>query len=490
MSVTALASPVMAQTFTFTGTRENVNPVNPPGGRCVPPYFSTVTIAPGALTSTGTSNISTFTSTQSHCITSPPPSSLVGGQFTYTFEAGDTIVGTYTGNVATSATPDTFSAVENLVITGGTGRFVGASGTIDSNGTLRFVNGNGVFQGTLSGSIHAPTTTMSGSFSTALGVPSAATGDYSAAIGAFSFAPGTRSTAVGSFAEATGASSVALGDNSFASGDRASAIGPGARATGVLTLAVGNAALASGQNATAVGVFTQATGMGASAFGNGAVATAAGTFAGGVRSTASGINSTALGALASAMGEQGTAVGRGSSATATGATAIGSGASVTAAGAVAIGQGSLATEVNTVSVGIAGGERRIVNVAAGTGSNDAVNVSQLTAANLAIANETGLRAAADAALSAQIDDLSFDIRDTAREGRAGTAAALAAAGLPQAQGDGRTMIAGGLGHYRGRSALAIGASHRFHNGLGTVRIGLTYDSSKHSGANAGFGIEF
>ncbi|MEA1072975.1 YadA-like family protein [Sphingomonas sp. LY160] len=478
------------QTLTFTGTRENVNPVAPPGGRCVPPYFSTVNIAPGALSSTGTSNISTFTSTQSHCINSAPPTSLIDGQFTYAFEGGDTIFGTYTGDVSAIGTTGTFNAVENLVITGGTGRFVGASGSINSDGTLRFTNGNGVFEGTLSGSIVAPTTTMSGSFATALGVPSAATGDYSTAIGAFSFAPGARSTAVGTFAEASGPSSVALGDNTFASGDRSVAIGRGARATNVVTVAIGNVALASGLNATAVGNVAQATGMGASAFGNGAVATAAGTFAGGVRSTASGTNSTAVGALSTASAELSTAIGRQSTASGMGATALGGGASATAAGAVAIGQNSLAAEANTVSVGIAGGERRIVNVANGTGATDAVNLSQLTATNASLATETSSRMAADAALSGLIDDLSFDIRHTAREARAGTAAALAAAGLPQASGEGRTMIAGGVGTYRGRTALAIGASHRLQGGQAIFKVGVTYDSSKHTGANAGFGIEF
>ena len=480
----------LAQTLPFTGTRENVNPLNPPGGRCVPPFFNTVNITPGAVSSTGTSNISTFTSLQSHCISSAPPTPLSDGRFTYTFEGGDTIFGTYTGNVANSATPGIFTATENLVITGGTGRFIGATGTIDSTGSLVFANGFGTFQGTLSGGIAASTATASGTFATAVGSPSAATGDFASAFGAFALASGNRSTALGTLAEATNTSTVAVGDNSFASGSRALAVGQGARATNTVTVAVGNNALATGLNATAVGPFTQATGMGASAFGNGAVATAAGTFAGGVRATASGTNSTALGALSSATADLATAVGRQSIASAIGATALGSGASASAEGAVALGQGSIANEANTVSFGIAGSERRLVNVAAGSGATDAVNVSQLTATNAAVATETASRAAADAALSDRMENLSFDIRDTAREGRAGTAAALAAAALPQAQGDGRTMIAGGVGHYRGRSALAIGASHRLQNGTGTFKLGVTYDSSKHTGANAGFGFEF
>ena len=94
-----LAPPqVAAQTIELDGTRQNVNPLSPPGsGRCAPAYFNTVEIAPGALSSTGTSNIGPFASTQSHCITSPPPTSVVDGEFTYTFRAGDTITGTYSG---------------------------------------------------------------------------------------------------------------------------------------------------------------------------------------------------------------------------------------------------------------------------------------------------------------------------------------------------------------------------------------------------------
>ncbi len=190
------ATPCAAQTLPFDGTRENVNPLNPPGGRCVPPFFNTVNITPGALSSTGTSNISTFTSLQSHCISSAPPTPLSDGRFTYTFEGGDTIFGTYTGNTVNSATPGVFTATENLIITGGTGRFVGATGTINSSGSLIFANGNGIFRGTLTGGITATTATASGTFATAVGSPSAATGNYASAFGAFALASGNRSTAL------------------------------------------------------------------------------------------------------------------------------------------------------------------------------------------------------------------------------------------------------------------------------------------------------
>jgi autotransporter adhesin len=62
--------------------------------------------------------------------------------------------------------------------------------------------------------------------------------------------------------------------------------------------------------------------------------------------------------------------------------------------------------------------------------------------------------------------------------------------MPQAMDPGRSMISGGVGTYRGRSALAIGASHRMSNGSTIVKVGITYDTGEHVGANAGVGFQF
>jgi len=57
-----------------------------------------------------------------------------GGAFTWTTPAGDTVVGTYAGSFApTSPTAVAFSSPGQ--ITGGTGRFSGASGSIVFSGT-------------------------------------------------------------------------------------------------------------------------------------------------------------------------------------------------------------------------------------------------------------------------------------------------------------------------------------------------------------------
>ena len=156
------SSAVNAGTVILTGTRANVNTINPPGtGRCAP--LNTVNIAPGALSSTGTSNLGAFASTQSHCIAGPPnPNNPVrqttDGEFTYNFVQGDSFFGTYSGT-ATFAN-GAVTGLENLVVTGGTGRFLNATGTVLSMGNLSFgmVNGArvGIFNGTIEGVLNAP----------------------------------------------------------------------------------------------------------------------------------------------------------------------------------------------------------------------------------------------------------------------------------------------------------------------------------------------
>jgi hypothetical protein len=150
------AAPALADIVTITGARQNVNPLNPLGvGRCGPGR-STVDIQPGPGSSTGTSNFGDFTSTQSHCLTPPLPASFDSGLFTYNFADGDSLFGTYSGSVNLGPSPGVFAAIENLIVTGGTGDLLGATGVITTMGSLQFINGAGVYSGTLSGQIDAP----------------------------------------------------------------------------------------------------------------------------------------------------------------------------------------------------------------------------------------------------------------------------------------------------------------------------------------------
>lgn len=132
------------------------------------------------------------------------------------------------------------------------------------------------------------------------------------------------------------------------------------------------------------------------------------------------------------------------------------------------------------------------NVATGVAATDAVNVGQLNNAissisSVAINNAVNI---ANAYTDARIAELQFDIDDVRKDARAGTSAALAAAGLPQPMEPGKTMVAAGAGFYRGKGAFAIGASHALDNGKSVFKVGVTYDASEHVGANAGVGIQF
>ncbi len=184
------------------------------------------------------------------------------------------------------------------------------------------------------------------------------------------------------------------------------------------------------------------------------VATGADAVAGGFGAVASGARSTALGAASSATGTNSVALGYGST------------------------DGGRS---NVVSVGAAGSERQIANVAAGTRATDAVNLGQLN---------SGL-AGANAYTDSRFSALDYDLRRARRDASAGTASAMAAAGLPQAFTPGAGMIAGGMGVYRDQTAFAIGASKIFNDGHTIVKGGATYtDRSSTFGANVGIGYQF
>jgi autotransporter adhesin len=128
------------------------------------------------------------------------------------------------------------------------------------------------------------------------------------------------------------------------------------------------------------------------------------------------------------------------------------------------------------------------NVADGVLNTDAVNVGQL---NSAIGNVTNLAVSqANAYTDSRIAALDFDISKVGRDARSGTAAALAAAGMPQAMEPGKNMVSVGVSTYRGRNAVAFGFSHAPDNGRSVFKLGVTYDSSARVGANAGAGFQF
>ncbi|MBN3723457.1 YadA-like family protein [Burkholderia sp. Ac-20379] len=148
----------------------------------------------------------------------------------------------------------------------------------------------------------------------------------------------------------------------------------------------------------------------------------------------------------------GTAIGTEAQVKANGGTAIGEGAKVgsSAENSVALGNGSVASEANTVSVGAADSERRIVHVADGVNSTDAVNKGQL---DRAIGGVRG-----------QINDLS-------KNAYSGIAAATALTMIPGVD-PGKNLSFGVAGaSYKGYQAVALGGEARITENL-KIRAGV------------------
>ena len=131
----ACATPASAALVSFTGTEKNDTP--PPamgGGGCGATQLS-VAFSPTTATTVGTSNFGGFGPSMAHCLT-PPPTTYSGGIFTFAFDAGDEFTGTYSGFFASTDVENVLNTTVNYVVTGGTGRFAGATGAIQGVGIL------------------------------------------------------------------------------------------------------------------------------------------------------------------------------------------------------------------------------------------------------------------------------------------------------------------------------------------------------------------
>ncbi|MGS2744729.1 YadA-like family protein [Halomonas sp. LS-001] len=177
---------------------------------------------------------------------------------------------------------------------------------------------------------------------------------------------------------------LALGNRNTASGEGAVVIGRDSIASGLQSFAAGDQAEATGQDALAIGTASDSLGLSSTAFGRGAWALDDYSAAFGAETTATGIQSTAIGSFSEATLDQSVALGSGSIAdTAAGINGyIPFGA--TAADTTAI-NNTIATRA-AVDVG----SRQITSVAAGTEDDDAVNVSQLIAAQSDVAAGTNI----------------------------------------------------------------------------------------------------
>lgn len=151
-----VASSASAGTIAFSGMRMNVDAPGPQAARCG--TRTTANIRPGpSSTSIGMSNLGAFTPVLSHCIQLPLAASTPFdlGEFTFDFGGGDTLIGSYSGTVTFNA-PGLFNIDQAHLVTGGTGRFLNASGGFTSSGTLSFPNGRPTVQQAFAGTLNAP----------------------------------------------------------------------------------------------------------------------------------------------------------------------------------------------------------------------------------------------------------------------------------------------------------------------------------------------
>ncbi|WP_299330188.1 YadA-like family protein [uncultured Psychrobacter sp.] len=229
--------------------------------------------------------------------------------------------------------------------------------------------------------------------STAIGSQSEAIGVYSTALGREAKAVGNNSIALGHGATASGngnafagrdTAAIALGLNSTASAKDSMALGQDAEATGDDSIAMGHGAIASGKQSISVGTGNVVSGDNSGAFGDPNIISGTGSYAVGNNNNIANNNTFVLGNDVETTQDNSIILGNASSdraaTTETGITINGTNYSYA-------GQGSATNGV--MSVGFVGGERQIINVAAGevsATSTDAINGSQLHATNEAISD--------------------------------------------------------------------------------------------------------
>ena len=253
-----------------------------------------------------------------------------------------------------------------------------------SNGFGRYNRASGVGSNAFGGAYDENIPTIGRIFNTA-------SGGYSNAFGVGNQAEAYYSTAVGFRNRAAGSTgSTAMGNRNEALGSISTAIGSYNQARNIYALAVGNQNVASGANANAVGFSNTASGNTSNAFGALARATGLGSLAvaswydldgdgdftrdldldgdGEFESGSETGIATGIGAVA---------VGAGVRATGNASAAFGVNALAQADYSVALGYGAVADREYSVSVGSAAQMNQIVNLAAGTEDDDAVNLSQL-----------------------------------------------------------------------------------------------------------------
>ena len=283
---------------------------------------------------------------------------------------------------------------------------------------------------------------------------------------------------------ASGAYATAVGFQAASKGTNAIAIGKGAKANAENTIAIGTGNIVSGKNSGAIGDPTVVSGNSSYSIGNNNNVSADNAYALGSNIKATVKDSVYLGDRAQTQGIHTADAAKGEAYTYGGlndkAVAGKAGSAAAAnkvAGVVTVGNGTDETrQVQGVAAGVVSAD-----------STDAINGSQLyytnQAINQSVTNIGNYVVNMGNQINQRIDNVESD-------SKAGTAAAMAVAGLPQAYLPGKSMMAVAGGVYRGESGYAVGFSSISDGGNWVIKGTATGNSRGHYGATAGVGYQW
>ena len=288
----------------------------------------------------------------------------------------------------------------------------------------------------------------------------------------------------GEDSSASGAYATAVGYQAASKGTNAIAIGKGAKASAENTIAIGTGNIVSGKNSGAIGDPTVVSGNSSYSIGNNNNVSADNAYALGSNIKATVNDSVYLGDRAQTQGIRTADAAKGEAYTYGGlndkAVAGKAGSAAAAnkvAGVVTVGNGTDETrQVQGVAAGVVSAD-----------STDAINGSQLyytnQAINQSVTNIGNYVVNMGNQINQRIDNVESD-------SKAGTAAAMAVAGLPQAYLPGKSMMAVAGGVYRGESGYAVGFSSISDGGNWIIKGTATGNSRGHYGATAGVGYQW
>ena len=288
----------------------------------------------------------------------------------------------------------------------------------------------------------------------------------------------------GEDSSASGAYATAVGYQAASKGTNAIAIGKGAKANAENTIAIGTGNIVSGKNSGAIGDPTVVSGNSSYSIGNNNNVSADNAYALGSDIKATVKDSVYLGDRAQTQGIRTADATKGEAYTYGGlndkAVAGKAGSAAAAnkvAGVVTVGNGTDETrQVQGVAAGVVSAD-----------STDAINGSQLyytnQAINQSVTNIGNYVVNMGDQINQRIDNVESD-------SKAGTAAAMAVAGLPQAYLPGKSMMAVAGGVYRGESGYAVGFSSISDGGNWIIKGTATGNSRGHYGATAGVGYQW